>query len=408
MAFRLPKEDELNNTQKLIINLLSDSNKLAVIGGPGTGKTIIVINAVRQMAKSPNKCLILTHSKCLINQIKCIAGLYNFNTNNIEISTYHSWFSSKLNKLGFKDANNKKDFKDFQEEKKYVYNLTKLENFLSNIDSTKKLEYDYIFVDEAQDVQEGLIRIFSQFGRKIIVTFDDCQKIGNENMINNMIGYEHSNILNELGIGDRFFDLIENYRNTSQIETIGRQLFHSFDYNDITLRKTTSTRYGDNPVLLLSKGNFSYDEFARYLIDHYDKSKSCAVLFDSSIDNCEEVFKSLKHSIETAIKLANRNIKFYYKFGSRKENENINDENALDNAIFLMSFRVSKGLEFDDVYILTTGATINTYQKRNAFYVAFTRAKSMVYIALDNNSNVNKEVNELFSENKYLFDVDIL
>lgn len=395
MPFKLPSFSELNNTQKLIINLLPKSDKLAIIGGPGTGKTIIAIEAAAMMANSKKKCLILSYSTSLRDQIKCIAKTFNLNIENIEINSYLRWFWRELERLGYDP--------ETLQENEFVYDLSKIENALAIKSIEEKLMYDYIFIDEAQDVQEGLIKFFSQFCNKILVTFDDCQKIGNENGNDSILSYDHSNILIDLKIGDKFFDLIDNYRNTTQIETVARLLFSSYDLNDVTLKKVTSKKHGNKPKLIYSNEKLSYEKIAKYIVDHYDKSKSVAILFDSTSPNNTALFNDLKEAINNEIKRQNQDIKFLYKYG---KNSTINSNNSLDNAIFLMSFRTSKGLEFDEVFVLTTDVKIDNYQKRNAFYVAFTRAKSMTYVVVDNASEYNGEINNLILDNAYLFDVD--
>lgn len=395
MPFKLPSKDELNNTQNLIINLLPKSDKLAIIGGPGTGKTIIAIEAAAMMAASNKKCLILSYSTTLRDQIKCIAKTFKLNNENIEVNSYLSWFWKQLKRLGYDP--------ETLQEKEFVYDLNKVENALAIKPNEEKLMYDYMFIDEAQDVQDGLIKFFSQFCNKIIVTFDDCQKIGNENGNDSILSYDHSNILVDLNIGDKFFDLIDNYRNTTQIEAVARLLFSPYDLNETTLKKITSKKHGNKPKLICSNDEMSYDKIAKYIVDHYDKSRSVAVLFDSTSPNKNSLFNSLKEAIENEIAQRDQDIKLLFKYGKKS---NINSKNSLDNGIFIMSFRTSKGLEFDEVFVLTTDVKIDNYQKRNAFYVAFTRAKSMTYVALDNASTYNAEINKLLLDNNYLFDVD--
>lgn len=113
------------------------------------------------------------------------------------------------------------------------------------------------------------------------------------------------------------------------------------------------------------------------------------------------LFNGLKENIENEIKASGRQINFLFKFGNKT---NIDSSNSLDNGIFLMSFKTSKGLEFDEVYVLTTDVEINNYQKRNAFYVAFTRSKTMTYAIIDNLNEVNAEINNLLLSNSFLFD----
>ncbi len=396
MAFKLPSFEELNNTQKLIIKLLPNAKKLAVIGGPGTGKTIIAIQAADVMSQSNSKCLILSYSKSLRDQIKCIADTFNLNIDNIEIDSMHAWLWRKLKNLKVADPK-------ILQSHEFTYDICKLKSFLDSIPKSRKLEYDYIFIDEAQDVQDGLIKLLCQFCNHIIVTFDDSQRIGNSEIsFYSNDTYNHSNILSDLQIGDKYFDLIDNYRNTIQVESVAKTLFSSYDTNDITLNKITSKKVGKRPKLITSKEYMSYSEIAKYIVNHYDLSKSVAVLFNTNGQKgAMGLFNGLKENIENEIKASGRQINFLFKFGNKT---NIDSSNSLDNGIFLMSFKTSKGLEFDEVYVLTTDVEINNYQKRNAFYVAFTRSKTMTYAIIDNLNEVNAEINNLLLSNSFLFD----
>lgn len=391
MSFKMPSFNELNNTQKVIINLLPKSNKLAVIGGPGTGKTIIALQAAAIMAKSGKKCLILSYSKTLKSYIANVAKEYKMDISNITINTYHSWFWSLL-KNDFEIENPAE-----LQETPFVYDLKKLMPLINQFNFSNYDKYDYMFIDEAQDVQDGLIKIFARFCKKILVTFDDSQKIGNESG-DSVLSYDHSNILTDLMIGDQFFDLIDNYRNTAQVETAARLLFNSYDTNEVTLNKVTANRVGKKPRLLISKDD-SYEKIAKFIVEHYDASKSIGIFYSQEAeDHGRKIFDSVKAAIQSELKKANINARLLYKFGKT----NIDDSNATSNNIFLVSLKTSKGLEFDDVYVLTEDISIDNYQKKNLLYVAFTRSKSMTNIILQ--TNTNQEIKNILVNNKYLFE----
>lgn len=414
MPFNLPQYDKLNNTQKLIIEIIKRTmrirensekpvskfvrkKKLAIIGGPGTGKSIIVIHAAKLLAHSNKKCLVLSYGRLLSYQINCVS---KNNDLNLTVTTYHSWFYKTLIELGFKPE-------DLQE-KDYFYDIDKVEDALNNESIykkifEKKLKYDFIFVDEAQDVQDGLIKIFSMFCDNLIVTFDDCQKIGDLNGKDSLESYDHSNILIDLNICNKFIDFIDNYRNTKQIETIGRLVMSSYDTNDKSLYKITSKNIGNKPKLIRSSEKILVSVFAKYVVDHYDKSKSVAVLFHKSEN---KLFENLKNAITSEIENQKLKIHLLYKYGNDDEKCNIDVDNSLNDSIFLMTFDASKGLEFDEVYVITAGIKINNYKIRNALYVAITRAKSMLYVVLSGDKS--SKINKLFLDNKYLFEEEII
>ncbi len=381
MAFKLPTFNDLNNTQKSIIQMLPRTDKIAVIGGPGTGKTIIGIQAAAIMADSGKKCLFLSYSTSLRDFIKNVASTFKLNMNNIEVNSYHSWFWHQIIELGY---DNPKEFQDVE----YHYDLNKLEKALNMIPKIKKLKYDYIFIDEAQDVQDGLIKFFVQFTNNILVTYDDSQKIGFDEIDDNMPSYDHSNILIDLGIGDKFYDLIENYRNTTQIETVAKSLLSSYDLNDYSLPKVTSSREGPKPRLI-NCGLNNIKKLCEYIIKKYDKSKSVGVFIgNENHDVGRRIFDEIKSELTTQAKGTGINV--LYKYGNK--NTNINSVNALSNGIFLMTIKNSKGLEFDETYILSSNMAIKNYQGKNAFYVAFTRAKTLTNIVIDKAASEKNEI----------------
>ena len=410
MSFELPSFEKLNITQKTIINMLPNSEKLAVIGGPGTGKTIIGIEAASLMAGRKNQCLFLTYSRVLLDFIKSIGKKYNLNMDNIKFSTMHSWLYKRLDDL-LKEIQSDEEAspKDFQK-KDYVYDIEKLSSFLASIEKSHRIQkYDYIFIDEAQDIQDGLIKVLFHFGKKILVTFDDCQKIGNENN-DAVYSYDHSSILMDLGIGDQFFDLIENYRNTTQIESIAKRLLLNYDTNEVSLNKVTAAKEGLKPKLIcLRQEDMSQkcDSLAKYICQHYDASKSVGVLFGYELggEQILEVLNCLRDSIKKYIEKYKINAKVFYKWN---KSGNITVSNVLENGIFLMSFKSCKGLEFDEVYIVLNDASIVDYKKKNALYVAFTRAKEMVYLVLDDKGEYSTDLTKLMLDNKDLFDPKIV
>ena len=396
MSFKLPSINELNNTQKTIISLLSKIIKLAVIGGPGTGKTIIGIHAAGLMADSKKKCLFLSYSTSLRDFIKSVARDFKLNINNIEINSYHSWFWRELKSLGFDDPTT---FQDMP----YHYDVEKVGRALSVIPTSKKKKYDYIFVDEAQDVQDGLIKYFAQFTNNILVTYDDSQKIGFDEQDDNVPSYDHSNILIDLQIGDRFYDLIDNYRNTTQIEMVAKILLSSYDLNEVSLQKVTSHTDGPLPRLIKLENN-DVDKICSYIVNHYDKSKSVGVFIgNDNRDIGRSNFDLLKDRLQKLCK--EQGIQFMYKYGSR--NTNINSFNALSNGIFLMTVKNSKGLEFDETYVFSSNSSIKNYQGKNAFYVAFTRAKTRTNIVMNIAEHAN-ELNELLLNNAFMFETKSL
>lgn len=397
MSFKLPSYKDLNQTQKVLIQLLPKTEKLAVIGGPGTGKTIVGIQGAIQMMNQGKKCLFLSYSDMLRCFIQNIAKENNLDINGIEINTFHTWFWHFIKKeLDVEDP------KEYQPDRPYFYDVNMLLNLINTCGKSPNelIKYDYIFIDEAQDIQEGMMKVLIKFTKNVLVTFDDSQKIGNEYENDSKLSYDHSNILIDLGIGDKFYDLIENYRNTSQIESIAKSFLSSYNENEVSLMKVTSNKQGKRPKLIHNL-NKDYKAIVDYIVKHNDKSKSVGVLIGN---DDKELGKTIFDILEKEFKKTD--VKFLYRYGKR--HSNINTSNALSNGIFLMTMKSSKGLEFDEVYLIANNFSIADYQGRNSLYVAFTRAKENSNIIMFDNLESCRELNKMLSDISYMFANEIM
>ncbi len=395
MPFKLPSYSDLNETQKMLIQLLPKTERLAVVGGPGTGKTIIGVQGAIAMMNERKKVLFLSYSRTLKFFLQNIADDNDLDISEITIETFHRWFYYYLQK---KFDVSEEDIRGVYEKERFVYNVERLEGLLDTCGLTDEelIDYDCIIIDEAQDIQDGMMKILKRLTRQIFVTFDDSQKVGNEEKNIDALEYDHSNILNDLGIGDRFFDLIDNYRNSRAVESLAKQFLSSYDENEVSLLKSTAKRVGDRPKLLISEdGDLS--RIAKYIVDHHDASKSVGVLFGSDHtgrgERSWQIFDELRDAFR---KTMNDGVNFFYKFGQT----NINARNALSNGIFLMTMKSSKGLEFDEIYVIADDFGIEKMVARNALYVAITRARDKVTIVNLPLSETNKGIHEKLKQMK--------
>lgn len=392
MPFKLPSFNDLNQTQKILIQLLPKTDKLAVIGGPGTGKTIVGVEGAIQMMHSGKKCLFLSYSRTLKYFIQNIAYDYNLDISKIEIDTFHHWFWYYMIEE-FKMEQAQLAIYQVQD---YVWNIDRLNTLFDTCGKSPEqlIKYDCLFIDEAQDIQDGMMKILKRITRNVFVTYDDSQKVGFEDKTIDALEFDHSNILNDLGIGDRFYDLIDNYRNTREIESVAKDFLSSYDENEMSLVKSTAKRTGPTPKLIRSS-TANYTKIANYIADHYDKSKSVAVLIgNDDVSKGREVSDAMLAALRSKL-----TINIYYKFGKT----NINSRNALSNGIFLMTMKSSKGLEFDQVYIIADNFSIDKIVGRNSLYVSITRARESANIIMLPTAASNRKINEVLESKSYMF-----
>lgn len=177
---------KLSPIQKHIVNRISKEKRLAIVGGPGTGKTILAMSGMNKGDNS--KQILLTYSNPLS---KMIHGC------SVESDTVHRFcwqlgkkIEQKLNQFSFEYSHNYKSKKFIDViNREYGYsktgwpqwdNLYKAYSKLSQSDK-EEIRYNDIFIDEGQDLPNEAFDFFSKIADRIIVTYDDAQEVGREN-----------------------------------------------------------------------------------------------------------------------------------------------------------------------------------------------------------------------------------
>lgn len=387
MAFEIPSTNELTQVQARIYRAIGQTKRIAVIGGPGTGKTVLAILAANGNYK---RGLFLTYSKPLSNLIyKHCRGM--------KVRTCHQWtFRFVMDIWGEEFA--KQYTKD---------HLIQWEAIISaykklNESAREENRYDAVFVDEGQDLPDGFYRFLSLIADKVFVTFDDAQEVGNEGAnrpeggpLNIDLDFQRNRILNALGMQEDFYDLIENFRNTRQIERVAKLFYTNYEINDFTLRMETSVSDGPLPKVYVGENK---DKIVRMILNDMrnDLSASCAILVPSNREYDEWMALLQKEFLrDEALKKY-----FYYKLSDKT---NINKDNVGEPGLFLMTMRASKGLEFDSVYVIVSDNTmLNTNSEKNAFYVALTRARSNLSLVFEHRNK--SAVWKIIDENEAFFD----
>ena len=96
--------------------------------------------------------------------------------------------------------------------------------------------------------------------------------------------------------------------------------------------------------------------------------------------------------------------KFFYKYGSvdnMKKADNLNQ-----TGVFLTTYKSSKGMEFDEVYLFDCQKMpLNTPADKNKFYVAVTRAKDKLSFIFNCSYDNNCPVLDVIKEHENLFKI---
>lgn len=281
-----------------------------------------------------------------------------------------------------------------------------------------EIKYDYIFVDEVQDLDPMQIRALCKLTKKSIVLSGDAkQRIYKKCPIK----YE------ELGLmikqkGKRKL-LNKNYRSTAQIVTLANELkFTDLENKVMKLTEKQFIKDGERPIIKIIKGDL---ETVRYLVRQIKSIQQENPLKTIAIVRREEVrsktgYKKSPFRLKLEQELCQRIIdmdNYYHKSDTKKEKQ-----------IFYTNAYDIKGLEFDVVFILDFNNAFYPYSKeiknirekneskdeklinddvlefinneKKLMYVAMTRAKEKLFI-IANGCSSTSNISEFIFDFKF-------
>lgn len=156
-------------------------------GRAGTGKTIRLIEAALQLANADTgkRCLILTYNHALVSDIRRLLHFMNIpddvDNYTVQIQTLHSFFMNLMNSIL---GTNQRALYNGNFESNYERKTRELNDYISLLmndkdiktlkeDYESAIDWDYIFIDEAQDwTDDEKAILFKIYGVKHIIVAD--------------------------------------------------------------------------------------------------------------------------------------------------------------------------------------------------------------------------------------------
>ena len=156
-------------------------------GRAGTGKTIRLIEAALQLANADTgkRCLLLTYNHALVSDIRRLLHFMNIpddvDNYTIQIQTLHSFFMNLMNSIM---GTNQRSLYNGNFESNYRKKTRELNDYISLLmndndikilkeDYDFAIDWDYIFIDEAQDwTDDEKAILFKIYGFKHIIVAD--------------------------------------------------------------------------------------------------------------------------------------------------------------------------------------------------------------------------------------------
>lgn len=192
--------EELTEQQFRVLRMLRQHRRATIIGGAGTGKTMLAMEKAQQLAEADMKVLFLAFNRGIVEWVdKQIGG------GQIAVSTYHSLVGTLQYQTGFR-RNQGMDWDEFTREAPGM--LLEAAEYLRETDPDAL--WDAVIIDEAQDFDENMWIPITDLLRDpeegiLYIFFDDSQRI-------------YTQISNVPIESDPLY-LTDNCRNTQRIHT---------------------------------------------------------------------------------------------------------------------------------------------------------------------------------------------
>ena len=363
----LPK---LSKEQEDIIIKILNGNNIIVDSVAGSGKTTTSLQIA--IHTSPKQILLLTYNSRLKSETR--GKVFNLTQNGVpilmEVHSYHSFNVKYYNKSNYTDIG-------------IVQTLTKNLKIQPNKLTNKKVQYDILILDEAQDITET----FFKFICKIFV--DTC-----------------TNNTQICILGDKNQSIFDFNNADNRYLTFADKIFNFNDKLWTTANLSTSYRITNQMANYLNKNMLSYNRLnaikngrlPKYMIiDVYNDHLSIYRQIDNIIKNgytYSDIFilaPSVKSETTPIKALANylsitKDINIYV---SSDDSEAI-DEELVKNKLVITTFHQIKGLERKIVFVTSFDNSYFDYYKRNTsidksncpneMYVSCTRAIDILIV----------------------------
>lgn len=333
---------KLTREQSTLLDYLIEQRKVTIQGTAGTGKTLIAVEEAKRLADEGRTVLFLCFNHFLCKHL-------NENCQHKNVKYYN------LHKLIYDFSGNYNI-----QNNEYEYLLNKIK---------EKLYFQDIIIDEAQDLDDGVINFFSKFADekngKFYVFYDKNQLI-----------YQRKNA-DWIEKSECKLVLSKNCRNTFQIAITSNNII------DINTQWKENVVNGDMPKICFVKDKESAISSIEKLIKEYKNKgfKNNEITILTTKTENESILNGQEYIADN-------------KIVKEMDNENI---------LFTTSKKF-KGLESNAVILidLDENTFIDEGKKRN-FYVAASRAKQILDIVViaskEEIDNIAEHINDVNNKN---------
>jgi len=364
MSWLVPPSD-LTPEQQRAVQLNTNEHR-AIIGGPGSGKTQILLHRARYLVDKLNvptdRFCIFVYTNVLKDYIK--TALKNLRLPEDNVITFDHWCRTYYQeniarKLPWNAAAKMPDFDAIRRAA------------MSRASANGKI-FDFVLVDESQDLEEEIFSFLDKISEHVTVCLDNKQQIYDN-------GSTESGILHKLGIRKRNINLIDAFRVCPYLVDVAAHLIPDSAEREAFRNQTRQPQVERQTPLVYFARNFEDEKQRLYQVirERQLKNESIAILLPQN----RQVFGFAKGLQEVGIEA---------EVPAKGGNQTLPTHDFSTSRPKLMSFYGAKGLTFDSVIMprLVPNSFANVRPERieRLLFVAITRATKWCYFstALDN------------------------
>ncbi len=363
MSGWLVPREKLTNDQLRIVELSCRDNKV-VQGGPGSGKTIVLLHRARYLADkynvSSDKFHIFVFTRALKNYIKSALDYLELPedcVSTVDAWCYHFYRDNISRTVPRSSVNRGTDYARIRQDvHSFILDNPKYQGIL-----------DFIMVDEGQDLEDISLGILQLISRHATLFFDHKQQLYSH-------GSEELTILKSFNINKRNFSLLSVYRCSPYIVDVAAEFIADPKERELFIRQTSVAHAARETPLLYKAQNVEDEKkrIAQALKTRLAKGERIAILFPQKRQVFGYASAFADMGIEVEVPARNNDAKYIaHDFSSARPK--------------LMPYHSAKGLTFDTVFLprLQDNAFFNQTEDtlRRLIFVGITRATSWVFMS---------------------------
>ena len=358
--FELPGIQDLSKEQEAARALPKRGQHL-VIGGPGTGKSVLALLRARRHATAREPHVFLVFNKLLHEASRHLGG------KNISCHQWMTWFFKLFREITKGPvprlaAVPGSSWKDIDWENVIRILEQQPEEALSS-------RPEYLIIDEGQDMPPEFYHVLASLGfENFFVVADQNQQI--------VSGKNSSRRDIELGLAiesEQVIELNKNYRNTAAVARLAGAFYTGDIASPFVAPPRETGKKANVPVLFTYKKN-QFELMIERILKMADRDPSKLIGVIAPDNQVRDVFFQALECETQKIKLDNGNprIRTYHREHQKRVNFH-------EGGIMVINAQACKGLEFDHVFLADIDAYYCQSQNQDTlkrlFYVMVARAR---------------------------------